>query len=84
MIRRLIVAALFAVATVSVSTPMHAATSVAAIRPQSNQIVETYYYSDSSYTQQVGYTFENFCTGRVRTEGQVTPYYLTNSYWCYA
>ena len=84
MIRRLVVAALFAIATVAVSTPTHAAVRTAAIRPQSDRIVDTYYYSDATYTTQVGHTFENFCTGRSRTEGVVTPYYLTDSYWCYA
>ena len=52
------------------------APTTAAVTPQTVQayyIIETYYYSDSTYTQQVGFSFRG-CKGNYVLSGQTSPY----------
>lgn len=72
--RLLIVLALLigVLAPAAISVPTTAA--VASESVQASYIVETYYYSDSSKTVEVGYSIRD-CRGWYFLSGQTSPYY---------
>lgn len=78
MFKRLFVLALIAFATASVNTPAHATP----LKPQGLVIVETKFYSDATYTVQVGYKVLDQCSGDVYVEGTQTVYKIQKRTAC--
>ncbi len=64
-----------AVALLAVTTALFAAPAQAApVDPQGLVVVETKFYSDATYTVQVGYKLLDQCSGDVETWGVSTVY----------
>ena len=82
MLHRLVVLLLLVVATVSMSTPVGAASTSAPINPQALVVVETKFYSDATYTVQVGYKILDQCSGDVYVEGTQTVYKIQKRTAC--
>jgi hypothetical protein len=82
MLKRLFVLLLLVAATVSVSAPAHAATGAAPIQPQALVIVETKFYSDATYTVQVGYKYLDQCSGESYSTGTQTIYKIQKRTSC--
>lgn len=82
MFTRLAVLFLLAVATVSASTPARAATATAPITPHALVVVETKFYSDATYTVQVGYKLLDQCSGDTYMEGTQTSYRIQKRTAC--
>ncbi|MBV9792277.1 MAG: hypothetical protein JOZ51_29095 [Chloroflexi bacterium] len=82
MFHRLVVLLLLAIATVSASAPVGAAPSSARVDPQALVVVETKFYSDATYTVQVGYKLLDQCSGDVYVEGTQTVYKIQKRTAC--
>jgi hypothetical protein len=81
MFKRLVLLALLAGATVSVSAPAHARPAAASMT-QGLVVVETTFYSDATYTVQVGYKILDQCSGDVYVEGTQTIYKIQKRTAC--
>lgn len=72
--RRLLIMLAILISSVAPAGLMVPTTSASAVTPLAYQYIEEItYYSDSTYTVQVGYYYRN-CQGFVIRSGQVTPY----------
>ena len=87
MLKRLVIAALFAltmIAPAAVTTAAHtppATLDCCNVRPMA---LETYYYSDATKTVQVGFKYEDSCNHQQWQDGIETPYYTVIKYPCNA
>lgn len=70
MFKRPLTVALLAIATAFAAAPAEAASPT----PQALVVVETKFYSDATYTVQVGYKLLDQCGGDVETWGTQTVY----------
>ena len=82
MFHRLVVLLLLAIATASASAPVGATPLSAPINPQALVVVETKFYSDATYTVQVGYKILDQCSGDVYVEGTQTVYKIQKRTAC--
>lgn len=82
MFHRFVVLLLLVIATVAVRVPAHATPSSAPIGPQALVVVETKFYSDATYTVQVGYKLLDQCSGDVYVEGTQTVYKIQKRTAC--
>lgn len=70
MFKRPLAVALLTIATTFVTVPAEAAP----LTPEGLVVVETKFYSDATYTVQVGYKLLDQCSGDVETWGTQTVY----------
>jgi hypothetical protein len=81
MFKRLVVVVFLIAVILSVSSSAHAQPT-APITPYGPVVVAIKYYSDATYTVQVGYTFKDQCSGDLYMEGTQTAYYTQTRTAC--